>query len=226
MTIGVLLLAAAVAAPPSQRVDERVGRSFEAVVVRIADGDTLELVPIGDQGAIRIRLEGIDAPETGEAFSREAQAFLRALVINQRVRVDGRDVDRYGRLVARVAAAGKDASMELVRAGLACHRFAPDSRLSSAEAAARAEGAGFWSTSAKKPGCVTGRPPPPRRATTPAPTTPNSNAAAGRFRGNVSSHLYHAATCPNFNCRNCTRMFISEAEAQAAGFKPAGDCLK
>jgi len=100
----VLAVAALALAPAQDR--GRVGKPFGAKVVYTADGDTLELIPDGEKAAIRIRLEGIDAPELGEAFSRDAQSFLRALVTNQRVRVEGRDVDRYGRLVARVAAEG------------------------------------------------------------------------------------------------------------------------
>src|SRR5688572_29785865 len=50
-----------------------VGREFEATVVRVADGDTLEVTAVGQPQVIRIRLQGIDAPELGEVFSGEAQ---------------------------------------------------------------------------------------------------------------------------------------------------------
>jgi micrococcal nuclease len=211
-----------------------VGTHFEARVTRIADGDTVELIPVGQTRPIRIRFEGVDAPEVGEVFSRESTALVRALLLDQRVGVDGHDVDRYGRLVARVSAGGKDASLELIKAGLACQRFAADAGLAAAEARAKAAGAGFWAAAATKPQCVAlaaGA----RRA--PAPPRPGdaaregSTAAAARatgvtLHGNVSTHLYHTATCPNFNCRNCTRVFTSEADAQSAGFKPAGDCAR
>ena len=63
--------------------------------------------------------------------------------------------------------------------------------------------------------------------------TPASNAlglmpaptAAGPFFGNVRSRVYHAKTCRNATCRNCTREFKTQVEAEAAGFRPAGDCV-
>jgi endonuclease YncB( thermonuclease family) len=206
-----------------------VGRTFDARVVRIADGDTLEAVPVGETRPIRIRLHGVDAPELGETFSREAQTLLRTIVFDQRVRVEGIDMDRYGRVVARISIGGKDASTELVRAGLACHAYARNPVLASEEAQARTGGRGFWAATAKKPACVeqtafsasTRRPGPTR----PASPQTTSRVPAG-YRGNVSAGVYHASTCPNANCRNCTRLFTTEAEAKAAGFRPAGDCLK
>ena len=65
------------AGPPRQ---DLVGRHVEARVVRIADGDTLEAIPVGESRPIRIRLQGVDAPELGEVFSREAMALVRSLL--------------------------------------------------------------------------------------------------------------------------------------------------
>ena len=225
----------------------RVGRPFDGRVVIDADGDTLELIPLGESKPIRIRLEGIDAPELNETFGRDATTFTRRLLYQQYVKVDGRDVDGYGRLVARVTVGGRDASRELLEAGLACHftRFANDPVLAAAEKQARSTNRGFWSPSAEKPRCTglatTNRqtggssrgkhtlPAPPGttggRGTPPARAS-ERNANPTSFRGNVSSRLYHAATCPNAACRNCTRLFSTEAEARAAGFTPAGDCLR
>ena len=204
-----------------------IGRQFEASVVRIADGDTLDVIPAGETRPIRLRLQGIDAPELGEVFAREAMALLRTLTRDRPVRVDGRDLDRYGRLVARVAAAGQDTSAALVRAGLACHAYARDVTLAREESQARATGLGFWASRAKKPACVTAtafsRMQQPGAAVLPRAPAP---VTAPTFRGNVTSHVYHAPTCPNYTCRNCTQVFASEAEARAAGFRPAQDCLK
>ena len=219
-------------------------RTFDARVTRVADGDTIEAVPAGESRPVRMRLEGVDAPELGEPFAREAQGWLRTLLQDARVRVTGRAVDSYGRLVARVEADGQDASTALVRAGLACHAYARDAALAREESQARAAGAGFWASTAAKPQCVertafSARDTPPRRD---APATGRGGSPSGArrdgatsrapantapsFRGNTASGLYHAPSCPNYNCRNCTRLFASEAEARAAGFKPAGDCLK
>jgi hypothetical protein len=149
--------------------------------------------------------------------------MLRMLVFDQRVRVEGRDRDRYGRLVARVSSGGKDASIELVRAGLACHAYVRDSALAAEEAQARSSRRGFWSA-ANRPACVertafSAREPGAARDVSREPPP------AG-FRGNVSAGVYHASTCPNFGCRNCTRLFATERDAKAAGFRPAADCAR
>jgi endonuclease YncB( thermonuclease family) len=140
-----------------------VGTTFDATVVRVADGDSIEILRPGARDRLRVRLEGVDAPELGEVFSRDAQAFLRRLVLDRRVRVSGRDVDRYGRLVARISVAGQDASLELLKQGLACQRFATDAVLAAAESRARAAGVGFWAAAAAKPQCVA------RSAASPSP---------------------------------------------------------
>ena len=198
-----------------------VGTTFDATVVRIADGDSVEILRTGDRQPLRVRLEGVDAPELGESFSREAQLFLRQLMLDKRVNVSGRDVDRFGRLVARLLVAGQDASHALLAAGLACQRFANDSVLAAAESQARAGGVGFWAASAAKPQCVA------RSRAAGGPPAPRAPAARTvQVRANVTSGVYHRPSCPNFTCRNCTRLFASEAEAKASGFRPAGDCAR
>jgi micrococcal nuclease len=165
ISLGVLHAQRDSTAPPRR---DLLGKQFDAKVVRVADGDTLEATPAGELRPLRIRLEGIDAPEQGETFSREALGFLRTLVFAQAVRITVRDIDRYGRLVARVSAAGTDASVALVRAGLACHAYARDAGLAREESQARGRGVGFWAPAAKKPACVvttsfSARRPPRRR---------------------------------------------------------------
>lgn len=216
-----LLLALVFPAAGSAQLRDLVGATFDARVVSVIDGDTVDAVPAGEQRAIRIRLEGIDAPERGEAFSDRARTFARVLLFDQPVEIEGRDVDRYGRLVARVVAGGKDASLELVKAGLACHYtyYSSDPLLARAQADARLAGQGFWAADASRPRCTLAGPPAaagPRSAATPA---------HGTFRGNTSSRVYHAPSCRNYTCRNCTRVFASQADAEAAGFRPARDCL-
>lgn len=204
----------------SAQLRDLVGASFDGKVVAIIDGDTVDVVPAGEKRAVRIRLEGIDAPESGEPFSNAATRSTRVLLFDQHASIEGRDVDQYGRLVARVSVHGQDASIELVKAGLACHytRYSSDALLARAEADAHREGRGFWATGAPKPRCTT----------TPALASPrpNANPKVTVFHGNTSSRVYHAPSCRNYNCRNCTRTFRSENEAHVAGFRPAGDCLR
>jgi endonuclease YncB( thermonuclease family) len=139
--------------PRSAHRRDLIGRQFDARVVRVGDGDTFDVQLNGESQRLRIRLEGVDAPEQDEVFGRESTAFLRKLLVNQSVRINGRDMDRYGRLVARVTVQGQDASTVLIRAGLACHAYARDAALAREESNARAAGAGFWGKPAPRPRC-------------------------------------------------------------------------
>lgn len=148
------LLAAQRDLPPSEHRRDLIGTRFDARVVRVGDGDTFEVQLPNEKRRLRVRLQGVDAPEQGEVFGRESTAFLRRLLVDKTVRIDGRDMDRYGRLIARVAVDGQDASTALLRAGLACHAYFRDPALAREEAQARAAQAGFWARSAQKPNCV------------------------------------------------------------------------
>ncbi|MSO61013.1 MAG: hypothetical protein EXQ50_02800 [Acidobacteria bacterium] len=203
----------------SQRPDDLVGVTFEAHVVGVVDGDTLDIVRAHTKRKIRIRLDGVDSPETGEPFSQQAKNFSRVSAFDRNVSVVGKDVDRYGRLVARIQAEGKDLSVEVVAAGLACHflRYSSDPTLAKAEANARASGLGFWANGAPKPRCV--------ELNQPQGLMSGAAQSSGFF-GNVNSKVYHAPTCRNAHCKNCTKEFRTREEAEEAGYRAAGDCLR
>ncbi|MBI5598924.1 MAG: thermonuclease family protein [Deltaproteobacteria bacterium] len=94
------------------------GRHPEAVIVRwVIDGDTIVL-PDGE----KVRYAGIDAPEVGEPFYKEAKRRNIALVRDREVNVvacDERPRDKYGRLLAWVYVDGVDVSGVLLKEGLA-----------------------------------------------------------------------------------------------------------
>ena len=133
-----------------------VGQTVSATVTSIADGDTVRLRLDGSSKTIRVRLEGIDAPEHGEPFNVQARNEARVMLFNKKVQVRATDIDNYDRLVARLIVNGIDSSVHLVESGLACHftRFVNDPVLANAQLAARSAGRGFWANSAPKPGCV------------------------------------------------------------------------
>lgn len=110
----VLIVAALVAATPA--------RAEPAVVANVIDGDTFRL-STGE----RIRIAGIDAPETQEGQARchaeivrgrEATRQVRALLTGRSVEIErvGRS---YNRTVARVRLEGQDLATELIRRGIA-----------------------------------------------------------------------------------------------------------
>lgn len=77
--------------------------AFTGTVVRISDGDTI--VVQGATGApVKVRLYGVDTPESKQVFGSQASRFTAQQVLHKDVRIDKRDVDRYGRVVAIVYA--------------------------------------------------------------------------------------------------------------------------
>jgi endonuclease YncB( thermonuclease family) len=138
-----------------------LGQTVSGTVISVADGDTVRIRLDGKGQSVRVRLEGIDAPEQGEPFSTQARNAARVLLFNKKVVVKPSDVDNYDRLVARIMVDSKDSSMQLIESGLACHftRFVNDPSLAKAQAAARTAGRGFWAAGAQRPACVkfTGR---------------------------------------------------------------------
>ncbi len=87
-------------------------------VTRVLDGDTLEVLG-EDLKLHRIRLAGIDAPETGQAFGARAKQKLLALVGGEAVAVEWDKRDKYGRVVGKLVDADQDVNLALIRAGLA-----------------------------------------------------------------------------------------------------------
>lgn len=225
-----LLLAALVlvstAGTDAQRAAAQPRGSFTGVVTHVADGDTLQIT--AGARSVTVRLDGIDAPEGDQAFSQQARQRLRVLAFSQQAKVTVRDTDRYGRLVARVIVGGRDLSEEMVAAGLAWRfvRYSSDIRLAALERQARQQRLGLWADRSPVPPWQyrEQRSSAPRAA--PSPASPPAQASAGPYHGNVSSHVYHQAGCKDYNCRNCTQVFATAAQAEAAGYRPHTACVR
>ena len=148
---GTMLLAALCGCDPQDRCGPDTAR-----VVRVVDGDTLDI----DDGD-RVRILGIDAPETGlapECGGLEAFAFLASSVEGRRVTLEYGPTcrDPHGRLLAHVRVGGVLAGLQLLAAGLACPCFPePDERhrqqFLEAAQVARARGLGLWGTCTPMP---------------------------------------------------------------------------
>ncbi len=66
------------------------------LVIKVIDGDTLDI-----ETGERIRLSGIDTPEKGECYYKEAKSTLANLTLNKTVLIqqDITNKDKYGRLL-------------------------------------------------------------------------------------------------------------------------------
>lgn len=124
------------------------GAAVEGLVVRIIDGDSIKVLV---DGVVKeIRLYGIDTPEHMQPHSYKAKQLTKQLAEGQYVTIIAKDVDRYGRIVAKIKSRGKLVNRELVREGLAwyykryCHEQPLCGELKSLEEEARIARRGLW----------------------------------------------------------------------------------
>lgn len=140
-TLSLLVIASLLQLPGVVFAAEYNGR-----VVGVTDGDTITVLR-GGVGE-RIRLNGIDCPEKGQAFGAAAKQATSQLAFGKHVTVQTHGLDKFGRTIADVILPdGVNLNQELVRKGWCWwyRKYAPDNlTLEKLEADARASRAGLW----------------------------------------------------------------------------------
>jgi micrococcal nuclease len=130
------------APPPRERSSDRkiLGR-----VVSVADGDTITVLD-ESKTQIRVRLDAIDAPESGQPFGQAAKRALSEMVFGKDVIVYKKKEDRWGRTVGHVIVDEVDTNLAMLEASMAWHykQFDQNRRLAAAEREARAAKRGLW----------------------------------------------------------------------------------
>lgn len=130
----------------SSNQNETESNSNTGKVVGIVDGDTYDILLNGNE-TLRIRMEGIDAPEKGMPFYRKAKNYLADLCFGKNVRVEIHDADDHDRKIAfSYLDDGTELSHEMIKAGFAWHfkKYNTDSDLSELEINARKSKIGLW----------------------------------------------------------------------------------
>ncbi|HPG88825.1 MAG TPA: thermonuclease family protein [Hyphomicrobium sp.] len=189
----------------------------------VVDGDTLDIA------GQRVRLEGIDAPETAQicksadgrdwSCGRAASKFLRTLIAGNDVVCDRQGTDKYGRTLAICFADGRDLNAAMVRAGMAWAFVRYSSMYVVQETEARQALAGVWRGPSEAPWDF-------RQKGWKAAEVSAPKGCA--IKGNVSSkgHIYHMPWSPWYDRVTIEpsrgeHWFCSENEAKAAGWRPA-----
>ena len=132
--------------------------TFNGRVLSVVDGDSI-VVFDNAQRSYEIRLQGIDAPEGGQAFGDRSRQNLSDLIGEKEVTVTWYKRDRYGRIVGEVSINGLDICLEQIRAGMAWHykyyqsEQTPEDRAfyADAETEARASRRGLWTDASPIP---------------------------------------------------------------------------
>ena len=215
-------------------------------VTRVVDGDTIDVALSRDP--IRVRLSGADAPEHDQPWGPQATTALRKKVQDREVSLVVVDQDRYDRMVARVCLGDEDVGASLILQGdaWAYRRYLEDPAYCALEGIARADRRGVWSppppqwiapwewravhdgraasytdqSDVSVASCVlqsTGQ-------------TGDQRSSRCRIKGNVSDNgrIYHLPGSASYDETRIDpskgeRWFCTEAEAQAAGWRPARD---
>lgn len=104
--------------------DAAAGRKIEGAVKAVYDGDTV-LLSTREDSRLKVRLYGIDAPETrkpdtpGQPFGESAKRVLMNKIMGRSVTVEIVDVDQYKRAVVVLRYSGRDINREMVAEGFA-----------------------------------------------------------------------------------------------------------
>ena len=124
---------------------------FKATVTYVCDGDSVWVKrTIG--GHMKLRLLGMDAPETEQPYGPQATEALRKLILGKKIEGEAVTRDIYGRIVCRVVCDKRDMSLTMIRQGYAWpyyqyfYRLSPKERAAYKKAAllAKTEGRGLW----------------------------------------------------------------------------------
>jgi endonuclease YncB( thermonuclease family) len=89
-------------------------------VVGITDGDTITVLD-NDKAEHKVRLMGIDAPETKQDFGAASKQALSNYIYQKEVTVDYKKIDKYKRIVGKVILGRQDICLAMISDGLAWH---------------------------------------------------------------------------------------------------------
>jgi endonuclease YncB( thermonuclease family) len=135
---------------PKLQRDNDIGQTFTAKVIRILDGDTMEI--LFNNKPVKIRLAHIDCPEkrSAQPFNNNAKNALSDLCFGQKVTVYVEKHDHYGRIIAVIVNNKKQVvNQEMIKLGMAWHfkRYSDNATYAQLELKARKDKAGLWQDS-------------------------------------------------------------------------------
>lgn len=179
------------------------------VVARIIDGDTLEL-----NSKQQIRLDNMETAEVNMCGYEEAKEMLEKLALGKEVRVVGKYVDEYGRLLGLVYTDDYLVNLEMVKSGWARYdsnktNARDDMKQAGVEAREKKLGVyGLCRVDAEDKECL----------------------IKGNNREGHDTKIYKFPGCKSYNTTKVDldlgdRWFCSEEEAIEAGYTKGEDCF-
>ncbi|GKU80845.1 thermonuclease family protein [Niallia sp. NCCP-28] len=205
--------------------NKRVNVSLEKAI----DGDTISVRYKGNKESVRFLL--IDTPETAhprlgaQPYGKEAKEFTKQIVENAdtlELEFDiGQNRDKYGRLLAYVYADGEMVQKQLLQKGLArvAYIYDPNTRyvdvFTTIQKKAQKLGVGIWSVEnyVQEDGFH-------KEIITDEISKENMSKEC-LIKGNITADdkIYHTPDSPWYKQTKAEKMFCTEKEAKAAGFR-------
>lgn len=182
----VLVTGLLLAAPP------KVTEEISGKVVGVTDGDTINVLV--NKETIKVRLEGIDAPESGQSYGTKSKQALSDLVFGKTVTVKKTGTDKFGRTLGFVLAGDVDANAKMIEDGWAWHfkKYNDEERLAKLEVAARKAKRGLWADdTALAPWDYRARQKTPQAG-------PKADDSKAMYWLNTSSGVRHNERCEHF----------------------------
>jgi len=104
-------------------------RTVTGTITKVSDGDTIHLTT-PEQTKLKVRLYGIDAPETpkindrtrqvnivGQPYGEESKQALASKIMGKQVKLDILDIDKYRRMVGMVYLDDRNINLEMIKEG-------------------------------------------------------------------------------------------------------------
>ncbi|KKI93966.1 nuclease [Bacillus sp. SA1-12] len=199
---------------------------ISAHVTRVVDGDTVHVTVNGKEETARLLL--VDTPETVhptkqiQPFGPEASSFVKELLhdANVELEMDIGERDKYGRLLVYLYVNGEMVNQLLLEKGLArvAYVFEPNTKyvddFYEIQKRAQQKGIGIWSIENyatdqgfKEESSV---------------VQEENRTEDCTIKGNINSKgekIYHTVDSPSYKVTKPEKMFCTEAEAIADGFR-------
>ena len=136
----------------------RFPQKFSGRVVYVCDGDTIWLKTRWGK-RVKLRLVGMDAPESDQSYGKDATLFLKQLLQGKTVAATAIGFDVYGRLISKVVLGNADISELMIENGWAWpyrqyfNRLNEETRrrYDAAGARAKTRRAGLWQEASPLP---------------------------------------------------------------------------
>lgn len=119
-------------------------QNLKGKIIRVSDGDTVILLD-SENTQHKIRLNGIDAPETGQPYGNKSKEHLSDLILGKTVSIKWKKKDQYKRILGVIYLGDTNINAEMIRSGYAWnYKYSKDKYYIKLQEKAKSEKKGLW----------------------------------------------------------------------------------